>query len=183
MNGIEDPEVYRRMHHEMMRNMVWKHKNPNMMTSRLLTRAETHVLQHEMLNMSQILGTLAPTRMHEGWLGHETDHLNQMRANLKELNINISYMENEEFAEIKDHAGLRELAARNLKQAHAFAYELKHILTETEEIERDLSAIPGSHEKAKSRFRWEDGLLHRELQGVIDNISNLVYALLPGYMR
>jgi hypothetical protein len=183
MNETQDREVYRRLHHEMMRNMVWEHKKPNGMTSRLLTRAETNAFQHEMLTMSQILNTLAPTRMHEGWSGHETDHLRKLRDKLKELNINISYMENEEFAMIKDDAGLRELAARNLKQAHAFAYELKHILHETEEIERDLSAIPGYHEKAKSRFRWEDGLLHRELQGVIDNISNLVYALLPGYMR
>ena len=183
MSGIEDPEVHRRLHHEMMRNMEWQHKKPNGMTSRLLTRAETHLLEHEILNMNHILDTLSPRHLQEGWGDHEKDHLHKMKANLKELKINVSYMGYEEFEQIKMHNGLRELAARNLKQAHALAYELKHILEETEQIEKGLSFVPGGPDQDKSRFRWDYGLLHREIQGVVEHISGLVHALLPGYMR
>ena len=177
MSGIEDPEVHRRLYHEMMRNMEWQHKKPNGMTSRLLTRAETHLLEHEILNMNQILDTLSPRHL------QLVDKLHKMKANLKELKTNVSYMAYEEFEQIKMHNGLRELAARNLKQAHALAYELTHILGETEQIEKDLSFIPGGHEQDKSRFRWDSGLLHREIEGVLKHISGLVHALLPGYMR
>ena len=171
MSGIERPEVYRRMHHEMMRNMEWDHKEPNGMTSRLLTRAKTNAFEHNMLTMHQILDTLVPT-----------DEIYKQKTYLKELSVNISHMSKLKFEMIKHHAGLKELAARNLKQAYALAYELKNILDKTEAEERN-SCIIGSQERENSRFRWEDGLLHRELDEVTNNIEGLVYALLPGYMR
>ena len=177
MSGVKDPEVHRRLHHEMMRNIEWEHKKPNGMTSRLLTRAETNAFEHNMLTMYQTMMTLAQTRMsrvREGWSSRDLDSIYQLRTDLKELNVNISYMSKEEFEVDKNNAELRELSATNLKQAHALAYAVENILNETEE---DREA------EGNSQFHWEDGLLHMELDGVISNISNLVHALLPGYLQ
>ena len=159
------------LHHEMMRGIDWEHKKTNGMTNRLLTRAETNAFEHCMLDMYQILDTLV-----------RTDEISQQKINLKELNYNISHMSKMEFQMMKHHSGLRKLAADNLKHAYAFAYELQNILDKTEKEEDDFSLMPGSQERDNSRFRWNNGLLHRELADVIHKISNLLDVLLPGYL-
>jgi hypothetical protein len=174
MNRIEGPDVHRLLQYEMMCNIARGHKKTNGMTSRLLTRAETNAFEHDMLTMYQTIDTLGQMSR-EGLSSTDMHNIYQLRAHIKNLNVNISQMSKEEFEKMKYHEGLRKLAAENLKQAHALAYEVKTILNETEEHRK---------QQGNSPFHWEQhGLLHMELARVITNISTLVDDLLPGGVR
>jgi hypothetical protein len=146
------------------------------MTSRLLTRVETNALEHDILTMYQIINTVVKTskcRISEGWTYTFMHNSCQLRTQIKELNGSISRMSMDEFEKMKNHTvGLRQLAAKNLEQAHVLANKVKEILQVTEEHRK---------QQGNSPFHWEQhGLLHMELERVVGNISNLMHSLLPG---
>ena len=177
MSGFENPiekhdRTMRNQMHELMRDTYSQKAG---MTTRLLTRAETHAFEHCMLTMYQILDTL-----------DRTDEISQQKIKLKELNLNIARMSKMEFLPMQHGIcayGSRLLTADNLKDAYFFINELQNILYNTEKEEKDLSRIPSFQGRENSRFRWNNGLLHRELGDVFHEISNLMDDLLPVYIR
>jgi len=177
MSAFENPiekhdRTIRDRYHELMRDTDSQKEG---LTTRLLTRAEKNAFEHCMLTMYQILDTL-----------DETDEISQQKTNLKKLNLNISRMSKSEFFPIQHGTcayGSRQLTADNLKHAYFFTYELQKILDNTEKEENDLSRISNFQRREESRFRWNNGVLHRELQDVFHEISKLVDGLLPGFIR